>query len=61
MQADMALGKKLRVLHLDSEAVDLWTVCYNGHSLSIYDLKAHLHTDILPTTRPHLLQQSHTS
>jgi hypothetical protein len=37
------------------------TVCHTGCSLSIYNLKAHLHSDTFPPTKPHLLQQGHTS
>lgn len=33
---------------------------YTGWSLSIEDLKAHLHSDTLPPARPHLHQQGHT-
>ena len=36
------------------------TVSHTGHSVSIGDVKAHLHSVTLPPTRPHLLQQGHT-
>jgi hypothetical protein len=52
VQADMVLGKELRVLHDDLKAAE--ADCHTGHSLLIYHLKAHLHSDILPSIRPHL-------
>jgi len=57
VQADMVL-EELRVLHLDLQATE---DCVSGHSLSIGDLKDHLHNDTLPPTRPHLVHQGHTS
>jgi hypothetical protein len=58
IQADMVLEKELRILHLDWKATGN---CYTGQSLSIGDLKACPHNDTLPPTRPHPLQQGHTS
>ena len=58
MQADRVLEKQLRVLHLDLRATE--GDCDPRSSLSILDIKAYLHSDTLPPTRPHLLQQSHT-
>jgi hypothetical protein len=59
MQADIMLKKELRVLHLDltkaRTRVPFYTVC----SLSIRVLKAHLHSDTLPPTRPYRFQQGH--
>ena len=37
------------------------TEYHTGYSLSIYDIKAYLQSDTLPSSRPHLLQQGHTS
>ena len=59
-QADVVLEKELRVLHLDPQAAEGGCV-HTECSLSIEDLKARLHNDILPSTRSHLLQQGHTS
>ena len=57
MQADMVLEKELRALHLDLRAAE---GDYDGRSSwSILDIKAHLHSDTLPPTRSHLLQQRH--
>ena len=58
MHSDTVL-EKLRVLHLDLQAAegDWVTRC----SLSIGNLKARSHSDTLPSTRPHLLQQGHSS
>jgi hypothetical protein len=50
------LEKELRVLHLDTQE----TVCHTRCSLSIGDLRAYPHSDKLPSTRPHLLQQEDT-
>jgi hypothetical protein len=52
--------KSLRVLHLDRQAAEA-TVHHTGRSLSIGDFKARPHSDTLPPTRLHLLQQGHTS
>ena len=63
MQADMAL-QGLRVLHFDPKAArrrlfsagsQEKTILGTGQSLSIGDLKAHLHSDTLPPIRPRLL------
>ena len=56
----MVLNIELRVLQLDPQVADgdLETVYHTGCSLSLGGLKAHPHSDILPLTRPHLLQQS---
>jgi hypothetical protein len=66
----MVLEKELRVLHLETKAAirRLYSAgsqkglkYHAGQSLSIRDLKAHPHSDILPPTRPHLLKQGHIS
>ena len=50
----MVLGKELRVLQLDPQAAE--GVCVpHWSSLSMGDLKAHLHSDAFPPTWPHLL------
>ena len=54
IQADMVLEKELRVLHLDPKAAEGDCLSYSIE-LSICDLWAHLHSDILPPTKPHLL------
>jgi hypothetical protein len=56
VQADMMLEKDLGVLYLDLQAAE--TVCHDGYSFIIGDLKACQHTssNTLPPTRPHLLQ-----
>lgn len=59
IQADMELEEP-RGLHLDLQAAKE-TECHTGHGLSIADLKAHPHNETLPLTKPHLLQQGHTS
>jgi hypothetical protein len=46
MQINIVLEKELRVLHRKE------TVSHTECSLSIYDLKAGLHSDTLPPTRP---------
>ena len=62
-QAGVVL-EELRVLHLDAKAAEgncpLWAVrrelrFHTGQSLSRGDLRAHLHSDTLPSTWPHLL------
>jgi hypothetical protein len=60
VQADMVLEKELRILHLDPMTARK-RFFYTGQNLSIGDPKAYLHSDTLPLTRPHLLQQGHTS
>ena len=60
MQADMVLEKELSVLHLDPQAAEA-AVYSTEHSLSKGDLKACPCSDVLPPTRPHLLQQGLTS
>jgi hypothetical protein len=59
MQADLVLEES-GVLHLDLKAVRRRFSC-PGQSLSIGDLRAHLHSDTFPPTKPHLFQQDHTS
>lgn len=57
MQAAMLLKEKLRVLTLDLKTM-------KGKALSSplnKAFKAHLDTDTLSTTKPHLFQQVHTS
>jgi hypothetical protein len=54
MQADMVLEKLLRDPCLGLQAA-AGGHSHSGHSLSIGDLKAHLHSDTLPPTRPQLL------
>jgi hypothetical protein len=49
-KVDMVLEKELRVLHLDSKAVKRGL---SSRQLE-EDLKACLHSDILPSERPHL-------
>ena len=51
--------EELRVLHLDHRLQE--TVSHSGQSLSIYDIITHPHSDTLPPTRPHLLQQGYSS
>jgi hypothetical protein len=54
-QADLVLKKELRFLHLDPKSEE-GDYVHTGCSLSIYKIsKPHLHSDILPLTRPHLL------
>jgi hypothetical protein len=58
-QADMLLGEP-RVLHLDPKAIRKRLAFHTGCSLSLGDLKAHLHNDALlpnkaPPIIPHLL------
>ena len=63
MQAAMVLGKELRTeneIHLDPTGNRKWSEILS-QILSIGDLKAHLHSDVLPPTRPYPLQQSHIS
>jgi hypothetical protein len=57
IQVDMVLEKELRVLHLDKTAArrGLPSRQLGGGSQSLP------HSDTLPPTRPHLLQQGHTS
>jgi hypothetical protein len=57
----MVLEEKLRVLHLGLKAARRRLGFHIGWSLGIGDLKAHPHSDTLPSTRPHLLKQGHTS
>ena len=47
--------EELRVLHLDLKAARRRLEFHTDKSLSLGDLKAHPHSDILPPTRPHLL------
>ena len=53
MQADMVLDEEMRVLHLDLQVVE--GNCHIRPSLSIGDLKTHLHSDTLPPPRPYIL------
>ena len=52
MQADMVLEEYLRVLHLADNKKS--TDSHTKGNLSIRDLKARLHNDPLPPTRPRL-------
>ena len=65
LQAHMVLEKELRVLYLDPKVgkgdCHLQAARNTGQSLSIGGLKACLHSDALPPTRPHLFQYDHTS
>jgi hypothetical protein len=54
-QADVVL-EELRVLHFDLQVAE--GNCMTRGSLSIYNLKAHPHSDTLPPTRPHLLKKA---
>jgi hypothetical protein len=50
--------EELRVQHLDQKAPgEVWILRQLGGG----SLKAHPNSDTLPPTRPHLLQQGHTS
>ena len=61
IQADVELEKILRVLSLglqaeeEGDCVTLTTFDHKG------EVKGHLHSGTLPSTRPHLLQQGHIS
>jgi hypothetical protein len=70
LQANVELEKELRVLHLDPKAARrrlASTGSQNALSPALGRpgvlgaLKAHLQNDVLHSTRPHLLQQGHTS
>jgi hypothetical protein len=52
----MMMEKELRVLHLDLTGTRRKWLSHSGWSF-----KAHPHSDVLPPTRPYLLQQGHTS
>ena len=67
-EADTVLETEVR--HLDPKAERRTTVCCRqsgGETLLHWvklkhkDLKAHLHNDTFPLTRPHIFQQGHTS
>jgi hypothetical protein len=60
LMADKVLKRQLRVLLLDLQAAEV-TMCHEACSLSIKGLKTCPNYDTLPTTRPHLFQQGHTS
>jgi hypothetical protein len=68
IQADM-VPEEQRVLYLDPEAARRRLFhrqpgegsSYHWVELEYRNLKAHLHSDTLPPTRPHLLQQGHIS
>jgi hypothetical protein len=51
----MVLEKELTVLYFDLQVAEGDCVCHTGCNLSLYDLKAHLHSDILCLIRPLLL------
>jgi hypothetical protein len=53
--AGMGLEER-RFLHLDLKATREKTIFCTGQSLSLGNLKTHLHSDILSPTRLHLLQ-----
>ena len=48
-------------LHIDQKAIKKNGTLILGDILRTFNLKAHLHSDILPPTRPYLFQQSYTS
>ena len=50
-------GEGAEILHLDPKGTGDYVI---GYSLSIGDFTARLHSDALPPTKPHLLQQDHT-
>jgi len=60
VQADTVL-EELRALHFDLQAARRRLEFFTWQSLSIGDLKARPHGDTLPPTKPHPLQEGHTS
>jgi hypothetical protein len=50
-----------RILHLDLKAARRKLSFHTGRNIIIGTLKEHPYSDTLPLTRPHLLQQGHTS
>ena len=59
VQADMVLEKEQKVLHLGPQEAE-GTVCHTEVSLSIEDFKVNPYSGTVSTTRPQLVEQSHT-
>ena len=60
-QAEMVLEKELRVLDFyPKAAIRRLTLLHWGLSMTLGALRACLHSDTFPPTRPHLFYQGHT-